>query len=99
MQTVITMRNKYFKKFISLNDEQKLVLLKSLDYDVDNNGYIVDKNNKKVLCQYSNHPVLFKNASILPGSTVIVNTSLITISEYISEYLEPDEDVLNIRTT
>ena len=93
------MRNRYFKKFISLNDEQKLVLLKSLDYDVDNKGYIVDKNNKKIVCVYSNQHVLFKNASILPGSTIIVNTSLITISEYISEYLEPGEDVLNARTT
>ena len=93
------MKNKYFRKFISLSDEQKLVLLKSLDYDVDNKGYIVDKDNKKVICKYSNQPVLFKNASILPGSTVIVNTSLITISEYISEYLEPDEDVLNARAT
>ena len=92
------MKNRYFKKFISLSDEQKLVLLKSLDYDVDYNGYIVDKNNKKVMCKYSNQPVLFKNASILPGSTVIVNTSLIIISEYISDYLEPDEDVLDVGT-
>jgi len=92
------MKNKYFRNFISLSDEQKLVLLKSLDYDVDHNGYIVDKNNKKVMCKYSNQPVLFKNASILPGSTVIVNTSLITISEYISDYLEADEDVLDART-
>ena len=99
MQTVIIMKNRYFKKFISLNDEQKLVLLKSLDYNVDDNDYIVDKNNKKVICRYSNQPVLFKNASILPGSTVIVNTSLITISEYISEYLESDEDVLDVGTT
>ncbi len=93
------MKNRYFKRFISLNDEQKLVLLKSLDYDVDYNGYIVDKNNKKVICKYSNQPILFKNASILPGSTVIVNTSLITISEYISDYLEPDEDVLDAGTS
>ena len=92
------MKNKYFKKFISLSDGQKLVLLKSLDYDVDENGYIVDKNNKKVICKYSNQTVLFRNASILPGSTLIVNTSLINISEYISDYLEPDEGVLNGRT-
>lgn len=93
------MKNRYFKNFVKLNDEQKLILLKSLDYDLDDNGYVVDKNNKKVLCPYSNQPVLFKNASVLPGSTVIINTSLITISEYISEYLEPDEDVLNVRAT
>ena len=92
------MKNRYFKKFISLGDEQKLVLLKSLDYDVDYNGYIVDKNNKKVMCRYSNQPVLLKNASILPGSTILLNTSLITISDYISEFLESDEDVLNARS-
>jgi len=43
------MRNKYFKKFINFNDEQKLVLLKSLDYNVDDGGFIIDKNNKKVV--------------------------------------------------
>lgn len=85
------MRNRYFKKFISLTDAQKLFLLKSLDYNLDENGYVVDQNNKKVICRYSKQPVLFKNASILPGSTIIVNTSLISISEYITDYLEPDE--------
>lgn len=44
------MKNKYFKKFINLNDEQKLVLLKSLDYNVDDGGFVIDKNDKKVVC-------------------------------------------------
>ncbi len=86
------MVNKNFKKFIKLSDEQKFMLLQALGYNVDSNGFIVDKSNTKVKCDYSKSPVLFKNASILPGSTIIVNTSLITLSEYISDHLENPEE-------
>lgn len=86
------MLNKSFKEFISLSAEQKLILLQALDYNIDSNGFVVDKTNKKVKCKYSNKPVLFNDASILPGSTIIINTSLITLSEYISDYLEKSEE-------
>jgi len=90
---MINMLIENFKRFIKLNDDQKLVLLKSLGYDVNSNGFIIDsKTGNKILCKYTEKPVLFKDASILPGSTVIVNTSLITLSEYIFDYLEPEED-------
>lgn len=89
------MFNKDFKKFLKLTDEQKLVLLKSLDYDLDAESFIIDYKNNKVICPYSKRPVRFKDASILPGSTVIINTSLITLSEYISDYLESDEEFLD----
>jgi len=83
---------KNFKGFVKLTDEQKLNLLKALDYDVDSKGFIIDtKTGKKIVCKYTEKPVLFKDASILPGSTIIVNTSLITLSEYIYDYLEPEE--------
>ena len=86
--------NEEFKAFIELPEEAKLVLLKSLGYDVDNKGYILDSNNKKkVICKYSKKPVHFKDASILPGSTIIINTNLITMSQYVCEYLEPCEDL------
>jgi len=87
------MFNKDFKQFLNLNAEQKLVLLKALDFDVDSRGFIVESANKKVICPYSKMPVKLENASILPGSTIIINTSLITLSEYISEYLESEEDL------
>jgi len=85
------MRNENFKGYLKLNDEQKSILLKALDYGIDSKGFIIEtKTNKKVLCKYTNKPVSLNNASILPGSTIIINTSLITLSEYTSEYLESE---------
>lgn len=89
------MEKKNLKEFLKLNDEQKLVLLRSLDYNLDSMSFIVDPNGDKVICPYSNRPVKFKDASILPGSTVIINTSLITLSEYITDYLEPEGELFN----
>ncbi len=85
------MLNKKFIKFLKLEDEQKRILLNALDFSFDPKDYVIDGIGKKVICPYSNKPVKFQNASILPGSTIIINTSLITLSEYISEYLEPEE--------
>jgi ABC-type taurine transport system ATPase subunit len=87
------MVNNNFKGFLKLNDIQKLTLLKLLDYNVDNNKFIIDSDGKKVICPYSKRPVKFENASILPGSTIIINTSLITMSEYVSDYLESTEEI------
>lgn len=81
-----------FKKFLKLDDNQKLILLKALDYDVDEEGFVIDSNKKNVICKYTNQPVHFNTASILPGSTIIINTSLLTLSEYVTEYLESDEE-------
>lgn len=91
------MYNPNFKKFLKLDNPQKQVLLKALDYELDSNGFIIDLNNKKVICPYSKKPIRLENASILPGSTVIINTSLITLSEYVSDYLETPEDLLDGR--
>ena len=85
---------KEFKEFVNLPENAKLVLLKALDYEVDRQGYVVDSKNKsRVICKYSKKPVLFKDASILPGSTIIINSDPLTISEYIGEYLEPEEEL------
>ena len=86
------MFNKNFKAFLKLNNKQKLVLLKALDFDIDSNNFIVDSKKKKVICPYTKRPIQFNNASIHPGSTIIINSSLITTSEYISDYLEKEEE-------
>lgn len=77
-----------FKKFLSLSDEKKKILLKALGYSVDINDYVIDENGKRVLCKYSGVEIPFINASILPGSTIIINTSPYTLSKYLEEYLE-----------
>lgn len=81
-------RLKDFQKFISLSTEKKKVLLTALGYRIDIQGFIIDENNNRVICKYSGVEVPFANASILPGSTIIINTTSYTIAKYIEEYLE-----------
>lgn len=74
--------------FDTLNNEQKKVLLKALDYNVDKNGVIIDKTGKPHKCPYTQKKVLLKNASIMPGSAIVMNTSSLTLSEYITDYID-----------
>lgn len=75
--------------FIELNDAERKALLDVLDYEVDEEGFVVNKRTKKPhICPFSNTKVPLSSSSILPGSTVIINTSALTLSEYFSRYLE-----------
>lgn len=75
--------------FIELDEEEKKTLLDILDYDVDKDGFVVDrKTGKHHICPLSNSLVPISSSSILPGSTIIINTSVLTLSEYFSRYLE-----------
>ena len=75
--------------FIDLESEEKALLLEVLGFSVDQEGYVYDELLKeRHICPYTKKEVLFENASILPGSTIIINTSALTISEYITEKIE-----------
>lgn len=75
--------------FIEVNEEERRLLLDILDYEVDGDGLIVDKKTKRhYICPISKTKVPISSSSILPGSTIILNTSALTLSEYFSRYLE-----------
>jgi len=78
--------------FMDLNKDERELLLDSLGFDIDGNGIIIEKcTNKPYMCPITGKEVHFDNASILPGSTVVINTSAYTLSEYFSKYLERRE--------
>lgn len=75
--------------FIELNEEERKLFLDILEYQVDQEGFIVDKKtNKHYICPLSKSKVPLSSSSILPGSTIILNTSALTLSEYFSRYIE-----------
>lgn len=80
-------------KFSKLKESTKLLYLELLGYEVDEKGFIT-KDKKRIKCDYTKEFVPFKTASILPGSTVIMNTSPYTLSSYISDHLEGEEEGL-----
>lgn len=77
--------------FIDITEDEQKLLLDSLGYDVNTEGVIIDRNtNKPHKCPITKKKVYLKNASILPGSLVIINTSPLTLAEYLSRYVERD---------
>lgn len=75
--------------FTDINIEQKTALMDILGYSVDENGIIFDKEtNKQHICPITGEQVLIDNASILPGSTIIINTTELSLSEYFTDYFE-----------
>lgn len=76
-------------EFLEISNEEKKVLLDVLGYDVDEKGLIISREKKVPhICPYTKREVFLDNASILPGSTIIINTSALSLSEYISKNLE-----------
>ena len=73
--------------FIELDDEKKEVLLDILGFCV-RKGILVDKESKEAyICPFTKTEVTFEKASILPwNSSIIVNTTPLSLSKYFSEY-------------
>lgn len=74
--------------FEELTNVQKRTLLEALDFKVTDEGQINDKDDKPHICPFSNRKVFIKDASIMPGSTIVMNTSSLTLSEYITKYID-----------
>jgi len=65
----------------------RLLLLKELGLDVDEDGYIT-KDGEQVPDKYINRPVRVENMAIFPGSTIVLDDNLLSIASYIEEYGE-----------
>jgi hypothetical protein len=78
-----------FKKFTNLDNNAKRILLKALGYGTDSKGFVIwADSGKRVRCKYTKRPVHFYESSVLPGSTIVINTTPTSLSKYIEEYLE-----------
>ena len=75
--------------FTDINSEQKTALMDILGYYVDEKGIIFDKKTKmQHICPITEESVSIDNASILPGSTIIINTTELSLSEYFTDFFE-----------
>ncbi|MBW6469861.1 MAG: hypothetical protein K0A90_01410 [Methanosarcinaceae archaeon] len=75
--------------FTDINIEQKTALMDILGYYIDEDGIIFDKETKmQHICPITGEVVSIDNASILPGSTIIINTTELSLSEYFADFFE-----------
>ncbi|MFH1181709.1 MAG: hypothetical protein V1702_02005 [Candidatus Woesearchaeota archaeon] len=78
-----------FGEFLNLKSNEKEILLKALGYGRNEHGFVINDLTKRIVwCRYTNEPVRFEEASILPGSTIIIKTTPLSLSGYIEEFLE-----------
>ncbi|MCX9010146.1 MAG: hypothetical protein OIN66_03385 [Candidatus Methanoperedens sp.] len=76
-------------KFEEIGIEEKKILLDILGYEIGEAGIILDKETKKEhICPITETVVFIENASILPGSTVVINTSELSLAEYFTRFVE-----------
>jgi len=68
-----------------ISTESKIALLKELDFDSDGE-YVLDLDGNKILDRYLEIPVKISNMVILPGSTIILDDNILSISQYMEEF-------------
>ena len=80
-------------EFEELGDAEKKLLLDAYNYEVDEKGIIVDSLLKEpVVSEDIKKPIFLENASLLPGSLKIINTTPLTISKFLREKIELKEN-------
>lgn len=81
-------------KFEKIDITEKKILLDILGYAVDENGMVLNKErNEKHICPITKEVVFVENASVLPGSTVVINTSELSVAEYLTKFVEETENL------
>ena len=77
-------------QFMNIKDDGKKIILDVLGYEIDKDGVVLVKSTKQPhICPITQEKVFFKNASILPwNSSIVINTSALSISEYLSQLQE-----------
>jgi hypothetical protein len=70
-------------KEVSLNS--KIALLKELGFDSDGE-YVTDLEGNKVVDKYVEIPIKVENMIILPGSTIILDDNILSLSCYMEDH-------------
>jgi len=70
-------------KDVSLNS--KIALLRELGFDSDGE-YVLDSEGNKVIDRYIEIPIKVENMVILPGSTIILDDNILSLSCYMEEF-------------
>ncbi len=76
-------------KFEEIGIEERKILLDILGYEVGDGGMILNKKTKeKHVCPITGDVVFVENVSILPGSSVVIKTSELSLAEYFTRFVE-----------
>lgn len=74
--------------FDELNDEEKILLLSAFDYKVEENIIIDKLMNEPVKSEITGKPISLQEATIVPGSMKIIDSSPLSVSKYLREVVD-----------
>ena len=78
--------------FEELSIEERTLLLRAFDYDVDSEGYILDQTGSKIPSEET--PLAFlkiQDSSLIPGSLGVIDGTPTSISKFIRMKVEAAE--------
>lgn len=80
-------------ELLEINDANIDILLEQFNKEIDEEGYIIDKETReRVRCRYTNKELKKETlGGILPGSDIFIEDSDIAYAEYIMEFLSDDD--------
>ena len=73
-------------ELIELEVDERTNVLEKLGYTIDEEGFVVDSEQKEVICKYTEEKVHIKTAAILPGSLLVINATPLSMARYFLEY-------------
>lgn len=75
--------------FEKLEKEEKILLLRAFDYDVDSDGYVLSPNGTRVPSEeVPGRYIRLEEAMFVPGSLKVIDGTPTSISKFIREYVE-----------
>lgn len=79
--------------FEELNKEERILLLKAFDYDVDSEGFILSPSGSKIPSkEVPSTFIHINNVALTPGTLEVIDGTPTAISKFIRERLESDNN-------
>ena len=80
--------------FEELSTEERTLLLRAFDYDVDSEGYILDQTGSKIPSEEMPSTFLkIDNSTLIPGSLGVIDGTPTSIAKFIRLKVEATEPV------
>lgn len=78
--------------FEELGKEERILLLKAFDYDVDGEGYVIDPHGSRIPSKEVPSQFLHvEDSMLIPGSLEVVDATPTAIAKFIREKVEVAE--------
>jgi len=80
--------------FEELSKEERTLLLRAFDYDVDSEGYILDQTGSKIPSEEIPSTFLkVEDATLIPGSLGVIDSTPTSIAKFIRMKVEVTEPI------